>query len=174
MNRRNALIGLGAIATGGGALFGSGAFSTVEADRTMSVGVSGDASAEVILSPTSAYATTSTTGTNSGNELALTFDNLNDDARSTFTGVFDIENNDSDGNAHDVYVDTDQSSSEIDGSIIDFRDSGSNSITAASASGTSANASGLASGSAVSVEIFIDSTASLSTGSDLNVTIVAE
>jgi len=39
LNRRNVLIGMGGLAIGGGALLGSGAFTTVEADRDVQVNV---------------------------------------------------------------------------------------------------------------------------------------
>ena len=45
MNRRNVLIGLGGLVAGGGALIGTGAFDTVEAERTVSVETAGDADA---------------------------------------------------------------------------------------------------------------------------------
>ena len=45
MNRRNVLVGLGGVVAGGGALLGTGAFTTVEAQRTVTVNTAGDASA---------------------------------------------------------------------------------------------------------------------------------
>lgn len=161
LNRRNALIGLGAIATGGGALFGSGAFSSVEADRTMEVSFSADSSAELTLNDTSTYATT-VTGTNGQNILKLSFSNLNDSARSTFTGVFDITNNDSQGNSHSVYI---KNAGQVDGTTIDFRDSGGVSIVG------SGSAQTVAAGGTISVTVFIDSTNSIT--SPVTVTVVA-
>lgn len=49
MNRRNVLMGLGGLVAGGGALLGTGAFTTVEADRTVTVNAAGDASALLAL-----------------------------------------------------------------------------------------------------------------------------
>ena len=51
MNRRNVLIGLGGLVAGGGALIGTGAFTTVEAQRTVSVETAGDADAFLGLAP---------------------------------------------------------------------------------------------------------------------------
>ena len=51
MNRRNVLIGLGGLVAGGGALIGTGAFDTVEAERTVSVETAGDAAALLAFSP---------------------------------------------------------------------------------------------------------------------------
>jgi len=49
MNRRNVLVGLGTIVAGGGAALGTGAFSSVEADRTVTVDAAGDSSALIAL-----------------------------------------------------------------------------------------------------------------------------
>ncbi len=49
VNRRSVLIGLGAVMAGGGALFATGAFTTVEAERTVSVETAGDANALLAL-----------------------------------------------------------------------------------------------------------------------------
>ena len=49
MNRRNVIIGMGGLAVGGGALVGTGAFDTVEAERTVSVETAGDADAFLAL-----------------------------------------------------------------------------------------------------------------------------
>lgn len=60
MRRRSALIGLGTMFTGAIGVVGTGAFSAVEADRTASVNVAGDASAllgiEPVGGPNSEYA----------------------------------------------------------------------------------------------------------------------
>lgn len=45
LSRRNVLVGLGALVAGGGALVGTGAFTTVQAERTVSVETAGDANA---------------------------------------------------------------------------------------------------------------------------------
>ncbi|WP_247730859.1 hypothetical protein [Halovivax limisalsi] len=89
MNRRNVLAGLGGIVAGGGALLGTGAFSTVSADRTVTVSTADDDSGSALVgfSPTSSYASVSS-GT-----LQLDLSNVNLDATVTLTGVFDIVNN---------------------------------------------------------------------------------
>jgi len=48
-NRRSVLIGLGGLVAGGGALLGTGAFTSVSAERTVNVATSGDASAFLSL-----------------------------------------------------------------------------------------------------------------------------
>lgn len=55
MTRRNVLVGLGTIVTSGGVALGTGAFSTVEANRTVSVNTSGDDSANLELYVDSSY-----------------------------------------------------------------------------------------------------------------------
>ena len=105
MKRRQVILGLGAIATGGSALIGSGAFSSVEAERDISVEVAGDDSAYLRLGPCT---------DEDGNEkpngaytvqddglfgIALTEENdnvdgdgVNPEARSTFHNVFEMCN----------------------------------------------------------------------------------
>lgn len=51
MKRRKFMIGLGATAAGGSALVGSGAFSSVKADRTIEVDTAADARAFLLLEP---------------------------------------------------------------------------------------------------------------------------
>ena len=50
-NRRNVLIGLGGVVATGGAVLGTGAFTTVTAERTVNVETAGDASAFLGLEP---------------------------------------------------------------------------------------------------------------------------
>ena len=50
-NRRNVLIGLGGLVATGGAALGTGAFTTVTAERTVNVETAGDASAFLGLAP---------------------------------------------------------------------------------------------------------------------------
>ncbi|MDG5760737.1 hypothetical protein QA600_15475 [Natronococcus sp. A-GB1] len=78
INRRNTLIGLGTIVAGGGAALGTGAFSTVEADRSVDVSTEGDGDALLELEIDSE--------TLSGDDDLIEFDldNLNEDATTTF------------------------------------------------------------------------------------------
>lgn len=94
MNRRNVLIGLGAIAVGGGAAVSTGAFSSVEADRTVSVTTAGDASALLGLSTLN----TSIANINQGT-ISLDFGSIggstgiNYNAVTEWIDVFRITNN---------------------------------------------------------------------------------
>jgi hypothetical protein len=49
LTRRNALIGMGTVAAGAGVIGGTGAFTSVEADRTVSVQTAGDGDAALVL-----------------------------------------------------------------------------------------------------------------------------
>ncbi|TKX72731.1 hypothetical protein EXE46_15535 [Halorubrum sp. GN11_10-6_MGM] len=99
-NRRSVLIGLGGLVAGGGALLGTGAFTTVEADRTVNIQSTGDASAFLALTPARSsgnYVDNSTDtieidldGTDSNNDAAS---GLNENARTRFENLVDITNN---------------------------------------------------------------------------------
>ena len=82
MNRRKFLIGAGSLAAGSAAAMGTGAFSTVEADRTVSVNVASDSQALLALdkaeNENSAYAKEQSTG-------AITVD-ISDSNNSGFDG----------------------------------------------------------------------------------------
>jgi len=68
MNRRNVLIGLTAAATGSSVVFGSGAFTQVQADRSLTIGVSEDASALLALDAGDNVASVYNDGTEDGND----------------------------------------------------------------------------------------------------------
>lgn len=91
MNRRNVLVGLGTIVAGGGIALGSGAFSQVEASRTVDIGTAGDADALIGLSVQGDLA-----GDDGEQDDLIAFDleeDLNIDATTTFTGAFTVTNN---------------------------------------------------------------------------------
>jgi len=75
-NRRKFIAGLGALATGSAAAMGTGAFSSVRAERTISVETAGDvnaylgldASGESMLSRLAALLNSSLMGSNSGQD----------------------------------------------------------------------------------------------------------
>lgn len=94
MQRRKFVLGMGSLAAGGAAAMGTGAFSSVDADRDMTVQVEGDQSAYLQLTSQSEYASQGDDGT-----LDISFDNndhggegLNNNADTAFTDVFRIEN----------------------------------------------------------------------------------
>jgi len=79
-------------------IVGSGAFNTVEADRTADVNVAGDGAALLSLSVDTSYngiSDTSATdeGTNDENTIQIDLEQINDDATTTFDDALTIENN---------------------------------------------------------------------------------
>ena len=86
MNRRNVLIGLGAVAAGGGAAIGTGAFSTVEAQRTVSLSPADDNSANVRLSVDDSNAISDS----GSNTINIDGENLNYNAITTVNGALTI------------------------------------------------------------------------------------
>jgi len=86
MQRRNLLIGMGSIAAGGAATIGTGAFTSVTAERTVNVQVAGDASAYLGLdavdgSPNSDYVVE--------DNGEVSFDFSNEDGDSSGGGTVD-------------------------------------------------------------------------------------
>ncbi|MFP8889647.1 hypothetical protein ACLI4U_07730 [Natrialbaceae archaeon A-CW2] len=92
LNRRNVLIGLGTIVAGGGAALGTGAFSSVEATRTVDVTTAGDSGGLVAMNISGALEG------EDGNTIEFDLDNLNIDAVTRFQNAFDVTNNRDSGN----------------------------------------------------------------------------
>ena len=86
MERRKFVIGAGALATGSAAAMGTGAFSSVEADRNLEAEVVSDDGAYLGVNATSDYAE------NTGDGIEFTFDQLNPDSLTEFVDVFEFEN----------------------------------------------------------------------------------
>ncbi|WP_160165584.1 hypothetical protein [Natronobacterium lacisalsi] len=74
MQRRKFVIGMGALASGAAAAVGTGAFSSVEADRTVSLNVASDENAYFGMEPTP----DATFAQTSGGVVELNFDNTSD------------------------------------------------------------------------------------------------
>ncbi len=90
-NRRSVLVGLGTLTVGGGAVLGTGAFSSVEADRTVTVSTTGDGSALLQLTLNDGdFEGLEDTGTN---QIQMSFSDLNENATTTFTGALTVGNN---------------------------------------------------------------------------------
>jgi len=111
LTRRNALIGMGTVAAGAGVIGGTGAFTSVEAERTVSVQTAGDSDAALDLAAApssdnaSEYVTTSNgqiqlnlDGTSdNGNENGASSTGLNQDAKTTINNLIQVTNNGSQG-----------------------------------------------------------------------------
>jgi hypothetical protein len=84
MNRRKVLTALGGMTIGGGALFGTGAFSTVSAERTVGVQTSGDSGAVVQFSVSGGISGSD------GDTIKFNQSDVNADAITKFSGAFTI------------------------------------------------------------------------------------
>ena len=100
MERRKFLIGTGSLAAGGAAALGSGAFSSVEADRDISVEVAGDANAFLGIEPAGEGNDDYVEGDGTDGTIGLNFDDpdgvngegINDRALTVFDNVLTITN----------------------------------------------------------------------------------
>lgn len=98
MQRRKMLAGLGSLAAGGAAAMGSGAFSSVIANRNVDLRVANDNSAYLRLSPNSQYVFQNSDGllefdlTANNNNISGGGDGLNGTADTTIEDAFTIEN----------------------------------------------------------------------------------
>jgi len=165
MNRRNVLVVLATLVIGGGVLIGTGAFSTVEAQRTVSVETAGDANAFLAIEDNSQYLTNDS---NNG-ALALTLDGdsvdgsgFNDEANTTLTNAFTIANNGESGSIDVGFGDgQDQSTTAtLDQAEVRFT------LNKTSTGGTGSNGP-------VGVDIVVDTTADGGTAESDTITINA-
>lgn len=101
MKRRQLIAGIGAAVAGGGAALGTGAFTSVEADRSVSVNVASEDQAYLALDPnTGSDNEDFSTAPGSGNELELDFngpggvtgDGPGLDSVYKFDSVFQVKN----------------------------------------------------------------------------------
>lgn len=97
VSRRNVLIGLGGLVAGSGALFATGAFTTVQAQRTVTIETAGDAGAFLAL--TAARSGGEFVSTTSDNRIQINLDGsdatasgLNRGATSRFENLVDVTN----------------------------------------------------------------------------------
>ncbi|RDZ63969.1 hypothetical protein C5B90_12745 [Haloferax sp. Atlit-12N] len=114
INRRNILIGLGALVGGGGALVGTGAFTTVSAAREVSVSTAGDGSAFLSITGDGEYVTDDSSdgtltidlgsvGTDASSNAGSGF---NQEAITTLSDVLTIGNNSAEDETITVGVST--------------------------------------------------------------------
>lgn len=86
LTRRNALLGMGTIAAGAGVVGGSGAFTSVSADREISVSSSGDSEANVDIVVNEVEGLVDS----GDNTIGLSFQNLNKNATTAFADALTI------------------------------------------------------------------------------------
>jgi hypothetical protein len=86
LTRRNALIGLGTVAAGAGVIGGTGAFTSVDADRSVSISSTTDGSANVQIVVNEVQGLSDT----GGDTVSLSFESLNQNAVTDFDGALSI------------------------------------------------------------------------------------
>jgi len=97
-NRRSVLIGLGTLTVGGGAVFGTGAFTSMDADRSVSVSLASDSNALVAFTNLdNDYVTENGSGA-----IEIDISDVNVDANLTVNSAFEIQNNHSEQVTLDV------------------------------------------------------------------------
>lgn len=159
LNRKTTLLVLGAFVIAGGVVLATGAFSQVEADRTMTIDTAGDGSALLGLEAnTSDYAGLEDSST--GDEVALSFTDINVNATTRFNNSLNATNN---GDASVNFYQRDGPSE------VTFEDSSGNEID-------SSNPVTINSGESETVDIVvtIDSSSANANPDTYNVTFVAE
>jgi len=125
VTRRNTLVLLGVLTIAGGALFGTGAFTQVSADRTVTAETAGDSSAYLTLEGDGNYVSESGDGT-----IEFQFDSLNENATSEFGNVLNVTANPADSSGpYDLYVES--TSGLGSGAVMDVQDSAGNSVVGA-------------------------------------------
>lgn len=93
MDRRKFILGAGALASGSTAIVGTGAFTQIEADRTVTGSVSKDSQAILQLRADKTGLQNEELATYDGNgEIVLNLSNLNPDSKTTLGGIFEIIN----------------------------------------------------------------------------------
>jgi len=102
LSRRNVVIGVGAVAAGAGAITASGAFDSVEANRSFEVSVAGDAGALLALEATNDTIAGTESGGAGGNDIIYFEldasqtggdDAVNEDAVTRFNDTMQVTNN---------------------------------------------------------------------------------
>ncbi|WP_162991485.1 hypothetical protein [Halostella salina] len=159
MNRRNVLIGLGTAVVGGGAAFGSGAFTNVEAERTVDLQTSGDGSAQVQLSVSDGLSS-------GGDTIELSEQDINADAITRYNGGLTITvPSGTDGSKYDVYIENPSENSLLKTSA-DTSDTGSAIQFVGSTDPETLDTSG-GSDDSVTLDVVINSKTITSGGSDI-------
>ncbi|WIV65761.1 hypothetical protein [Natrialbaceae archaeon AArc-T1-2] len=158
MNRRNVLIGLGTIVAGGGAALGTGAFSSVEANRTVSVDTAGDEDAFLGISVDSDYAADG--AEEDAVEISLEgsdhTDGFNDNAITNVEGVLTLTNNAADDEDIEVSFGDREGDDHSESATVEFNDVGEVTFTLAETNG--GDYYELSDGDSVDVNVEVDTT----------------
>mgnify|MGYP005863824689 CR=1 FL=1 len=135
MKRRVLLAGVGLSSIGVGAAFGSGAFTTVSADRDVELNVESDNNARISFKPGNTRIVRTTDGdSDAASVVEFSRNDLNEQSKTLFEGALDITNNgDEDDPDVDVYVE-DNGDNLGDGKSLDFREHDADSIVGSDSS----------------------------------------
>ena len=156
-NRRNVLIGLGASATAVGGIFGSGAFTSVEAERTVTLDTAGDGSGLVTFDGSNEeIIQNESVGAGSNDVIKFNQSALNEEAETTYSSVLTVTNNGSE--AVGLSVDSSQgtASDDLVGNALDVRDSENSIVDSGDGSAAVNLAAGGGSDGSVTLSIVVD------------------
>jgi hypothetical protein len=148
------LIGLGASATAVGGIFGSGAFTSVEAERTVTLETVGDASGLVtFVGSDEEIIQNESVGAASNNVIEFNQSALNEVAETTYSSVLTVTNNGSEAVGLSVDNSQGKDPNNLVGSALDVLDSGNSIVD----SGDGSSAVNLAAdGGSVTLSIVVD------------------
>jgi hypothetical protein len=164
LNRRSVLFGLGALSASVGGIFGSGAFSSVEATRSVKINTSGDSDALLSFEANNPSGTgnnkiISTETESATSVIKIEQESINEKATTTFKNALKITN----GGDKDVGVSVNASettylnaTSGLVGDTLDIQDTdrGNGSIVDSSSDGD--NAVDLDAGNSITLTIVVD------------------
>mgnify|MGYP006914300788 FL=1 len=128
MKRRAVLAGIGTASIGDGAAFGSGAYSSIEADRDVTLNVDNDDNAQIIFKRNSdavgAERLIGTDESNAVNVIEFSQSDLNEQSKTSFKQALVVENNtgeNGDSLKVDLFVKEELNVGISDGGVLDFR-----------------------------------------------------
>lgn len=173
VNRRTVLLGLGTVGVGVGGAFSSGAFTSVEATRTVEINTADDANAILSFEPNNpGNATdnniidTEDVGSQNRTLIKIKQDNLNEQATTKFEDTLKVTNDGEKDVGVSVNPDESTDPNNLIGDVLDVEDTTSgNTIVDGSTEGD--NAVDLDSGSSITLTIVVDLRGSNS-GSDIS------
>lgn len=156
LNRRSVLLGLGTAAATVGGAFASGAFSSVEATRTVNLNTADDTNALLSFQANSPAGDNiiATEDESGSSVIKIEQTDLNENATTTFTGALAVGNS----GGKDVGLSVNPTASDdpngLIGDVLDIEDTNGNSIVDGGTEGD--NAIDLAAGGSVNLSVVVD------------------
>jgi hypothetical protein len=166
LNRRSVLLGLGTLSATVGGVFGSGAFSSVEATRNVNIQTSNDSNALLSFEANNPSTTDSgtpednnniiSTETPDGSKSVIKLEqvDLNEKATTTFNSALKVSNNGNKNVGVSVNPDASDDPNNLIGDVLDIQDPNENSIVDEVTTG--GNAVNLDAGEEINLTIVID------------------